>query len=271
MLSPHIADRVGAELEATGVSVVQGEHFSGLSPETAGAFMAGWGALPPDPFLDAGATFRRRRFRYCHFSPETGALRPYPRMPYYQPRHVNRYVRTDERDFEPMGEEALRSPFLRALLQADFAMLPEAYRRVSEPLVVDLHQVRILACAGEDGEPTPEGLHHDGNDFTIAHLIDRENVSGGESIARPRAGGAATRCLLAEPLDSLVIWDARMLHAVTPIHTLDAERPAWRDTLLVGFTRCRRLPRPDLDAAACYRQIREGFEESISRTSAGLP
>ena len=44
---------------------------------------------------------------------------------------------------------------------------------------VDVHQIRIIATANEEGEPTPEGIHHDENDFICMHLANRQNIVGG--------------------------------------------------------------------------------------------
>jgi hypothetical protein len=42
---------------------------------------------------------------------------------------------------------------------------------------------------------------------------------------------------LQQPLDTVLIDDARIAHGVTPVQALDPERPAYRDVLVVTFRR----------------------------------
>ena len=46
---------------------------------------------------------------------------------------------------------------------------------------VEIHQFRIEARSGQDGQPTPEGMHRDGVDWVLVLLVSRVNIASGET------------------------------------------------------------------------------------------
>jgi hypothetical protein len=94
---------------------------------------------------------------------------------------------------------------------------------------------RVLASAGDAGQPTPEGMHRDGVTLVTSLLIVRDNAVGGESIVTDMAGEHLLRTTLADRGTLLLGDDRRTLHGVSPIRSRDPSRPARRDVLVVTF------------------------------------
>lgn len=96
----------------------------------------------------------------------------------------------------------------------------------------------------EQGEPTPEGLHHDGDDFNVIHLIRRQNATGGKSTVCDNDRNLLASCTLRQPMDSVLVWDPHVMHGVTPIHPENQSEPAIRDVLVIGYNYRPDLRRP---------------------------
>src|SRR5262249_54172698 len=110
---------------------------------------------------------------------------------------------------------------------------------------VEVHQFRIEARSGEEGRPTPEGLHRGGVDYVLVLLIDARNIaSGTTSVHAVRGAGAPGvegdgRTLgdftLTHPLDAALLEDRKVSHGVTPVAPVDPNQAAFRDVLVVTF------------------------------------
>ena len=102
---------------------------------------------------------------------------------------------------------------------------------------VEIHQFRIEARPGQEGRPTPEGMHRDGVDWVLVLLISRVNVQSGETSIHDLAKQPLGSFTLTEPLDAAFTDDNRVFHGVTPIEPLDPAQPGHRDVLVVTFRR----------------------------------
>jgi hypothetical protein len=100
-----------------------------------------------------------------------------------------------------------------------------------------LHQFRIEAQPGQEGRPTPEGMHRDGVDWVLVLMVRRENVESGETTIYDLARHPLGSFTLTEPLDAAWVDDSRVYHGVTPVRPLDPARPAYRDVLVLTFRR----------------------------------
>jgi hypothetical protein len=125
-----------------------------------------------------------------------------------------------------------------------FACLPLARDRRQSNWEVRIHQIRIIASPGEPGLPAPEGVHQDGTDFLTLHLVRRHNIAGGETTIYDLDRQPIGKYTMREPLDSLILEDARIMHGVTPVHSADGRTPGTRDLLGVDFIHCPGLQRP---------------------------
>ena len=207
-------------------------------------FFREWDHLEPDRHLRGGAHFRRRRFGLFYFGPDSDEVLPLPADAYLQSLEINPYAGGIDRSFAPLRPPAVSNEFLHELIRFVFRQLPIEDDRLSHPWLVDVHQVRITATPGEQGEPTPEGPHHDGEEFGVIQLVQRRNVIGGISTVYTNEGEPISSCTLREPMDTMILWDPHVLHGVSPIHPVDPDQPALRDTLLIGCDPSPQLERP---------------------------
>ncbi|MGH8240786.1 MAG: 2OG-Fe dioxygenase family protein, partial [Steroidobacteraceae bacterium] len=132
--------------------------------------------------------------------------------------------------FEPIETTVLGAPawggLVRALgnLFATVRAVPRWY--------IEAHQFRIDSAEGI-GRPTPEGAHRDGVDYVAVILVNRNDVSGGETRVFDAQGPAGVRFTMVEPWTALLLDDAQVVHETTPIQK--AGPHGVRDTLVLTF------------------------------------
>ncbi len=229
--------RVRQELRNQRFAWIRGSEIavsSELSAER-DALMKEWDDLEPDAYLRDDASFRFRRLGYFELHPPSGTVRRLPDGAYYQSRELNTYAGGIERHFAPLRESAVDNRFLEELIRFDFVQLPIDDERAQKIWRVDVHFFRVVGQADAAGEPSPEGIHRDGEEFGAIHLIQRKNVAGGVNSVYDTDGQLIASLILEDPLDSLILWDPHTLHAVTPIRPEVGGEPAIRDTLIMGF------------------------------------
>jgi hypothetical protein len=104
--------------------------------------------------------------------------------------------------------------------------------RATRPWFVEAHQFRIDTSDGI-GRPTPEGAHRDGVDFVAVFVVDRHEISGGETRVFEASGPNGQRFTLEAPWSVLLLDDTRVIHESTPIQPLDGQ--GHRDTLVLTY------------------------------------
>ncbi len=200
-------------------------------------FAASWDRLGMDTYMADGGRYRRRR--HAAFSAGPDAVRRKPHQPHYQSRDHNALNGGIARWFDPVEDPVAAHPAMQAILRGCLhlfdALTPAEVRPPSWH--VEVHQFRIEARPGQEGRPTPEGLHRDGVDWVLVLLVSRENIASGETSIHDLHQTPLGSFTLAEPLDSALVDDARVYHGVTPVAPLDPARPAHRDVLVVTFRR----------------------------------
>lgn len=229
-------DVVGA-LAGQGYRLVRGADFR-LGEDCARAFQefrTAWEDLPPDRYLPAGGTYRRRRHAKFLLSP--AGLVHVRGAGYHQSAEANPLIGGRVREFAPFRDHEAGNPFFRALVRHNAGTFDRCAGQAPPSWEVDTHLIRVSARAGTRGRPSPEGRHRDGFDYIALHHIGRENVTGGRTILYAGADGppiaAAT---FRSPLDSLYAEDARVLHDVTPVAVATPTGSGHRDMLLMSFT-----------------------------------
>jgi hypothetical protein len=162
-----------------------------------------------------------------------------PHQPHYQSRDYNQMNGGIERWFQPFTEEVAESVTLHAILRVCFSIFNGLTPPGSRPdsWHTECHQFRIEARAGEDGQPTPEGLHRDGVDWVLVMLVKRANIAEGVTSIHDSARQEIGRFTLTEPFDSAFVDDSRVYHGVTPVVPMDPSRPAHRDVFVATFRR----------------------------------
>lgn len=103
---------------------------------------------------------------------------------------------------------------------------------------INVHQYRIFVNPDLKGIIVPEGLHRDGHEHVYIGVYSRHNVTGAEMSLRPLADKETpffTTTL--EAGQGVVFHDKTMWHYVTEIEAIDQTCLAYRDTVVVAFSR----------------------------------
>ncbi len=200
-------------------------------PQDFAPLRGAWDRLPPDAHLRDGGRYRRRRHScFVHdLAPES--LVQAPHRAHWQPTDYNALHGGFERWFEPLEDAMAGAPAWQDLLKALGRLFAQV--RPVDRWFIEAHPFRI-DTAGGVGRPTPEGAHRDGVDFVVVMLIDRQGVKGGESRVFEADGPQGLRFLMTEPLTTLLLDDARVIHETTPIQPL-ATGLGHRDTLVLTY------------------------------------
>jgi hypothetical protein len=233
--------RIADSVAHHGFALVRGPEMRAVLKEAGLAdwdcFARTWDDLGVDRYMADGGRYRRRRFACFRAGPE-GIVRK-PHQPHYQSRDYNPLNGGLQRWFDPVTEVIGTHPALRAILQTCHTL----FDRLTPPSLrpdfwhVEIHQFRIEARTGQEGRPTPEGMHRDGVDWVLVLLVSRVNISEGETSIGDLAKRPLGSFTLTDPLDSAVTDDNRVFHGVTPVTPLDPARPGHRDVLVVTFRR----------------------------------
>lgn len=217
---------------------LSGDHFTdvlGVSSEEVEEFSAHWERLSIDHYMADGGRYRYRR--YGAFNAPAHAPRyPLPHGPYEQPISVNKLNGGVPRLFDPLEPSFAEHPVLHRLLDW-LTCLYDHCEGEPQHWNIRLHPYRVVADATNCGQPTPEGLHRDGVDYIVSMMLCRNNIDGGESCITDNTGTVLWQRELRRPLDIMVGMDTRTMHAVTPITAHDPRCAAYRDVLVVAFTK----------------------------------
>lgn len=223
-------------LNDTGEHLVTSSDLSeiiGASTSDWARFASNWEHLKLDRFMADGGTYRYRRYGQYELDPFTDELTLLPHEPYRQEKFFNKLNGGVDRVYEPLTDDFTGDPLLAGLLTA----LGRIFTTVDDTRrwLIKLHPVRIIA--GENiGQPAPEGRHRDGVTFVGSLLVDRLNITGGESTTYDEDQNLLRTVTLAERGDLLLGNDQRTYHQVTPIEAVDKNQPAHRDVLVVNYT-----------------------------------
>jgi hypothetical protein len=194
------------------------------------ALRASWERLTRDAYLLDGGRYRFRRHS-CFIHELAGdSLQLVAHRAHWQPRDYNALHGGLERWFDPIETAVLDIPAWGGLLRALGKLF--ATVRAQPRWYIEAHQFRIDTAEGI-GRPTPEGAHRDGVDFVAVILVNRSDVSGGETRVFDAHGPAGVRFTMADPWTALLLNDAQVVHETTPIQK--AGPRGLRDTLVLTF------------------------------------
>lgn len=198
------------------------------------AFARSWDDLALDTYMGDGGRYRQRR--YGAFRLDARGLTRLPHKAHYQELAFNPLNGGIARWFEPMtSRSATAAPLVQAVLGLQ-AMLDTPSANASPcDWDVEAHQFRILATPDAEGQPTPEGLHRDGRHWVFIMLVDRHNITGGETLIADNDARPLARFTLTQPGDALLLDDRRLRHATSSIRPADPARAGWRDALVLTF------------------------------------
>ncbi len=195
-------------------------------------FADSWSRLQFDTYMADGGRYRKRRYAVYEATPDSALTRA-PHQPHYQTLDYNPLNGGVARWFEPVEASIGAGITMTAILK----FCHHLFRRFDERASwhIEVHQFRIEARVGEQGRPTPEGLHRDGVDFVLVLLVARQNIASGVTTIHALDGQALGHFTLTHAFDAAILDDARVAHGVTPVEPLDPSVPAYRDVLVVTF------------------------------------
>lgn len=199
------------------------------------AFAASWNDLAVDTYMADQGRYRRRRHAVYAAAPGT-AIERRPAQPHYQSLEYNALNGGVARWFQPVEtnwDAGQALPTVLGYCRELFEHLAGSTPRWH----IEVHQFRIEARAGEQGLPTPEGVHRDGVDYVLVLLIARRNIASGTTTIHEPGGRLLGEFTLTHPFDAALVDDARVCHGVTPVEAVDAGAEAYRDVLVVTFRR----------------------------------
>jgi hypothetical protein len=220
-------------LAAEGFAFVPGAAASaalGLEARAGADFADSWNRLALDTYLADGGKYRMRRHASLLQDLEPAALTEVAYRPHWQPKSYNHLHGGVFRHFEAIEPAIAAHPaYLKLItglgqLFASLMPVPRWY--------VEAHQFRIDASAGE-ARPTPEGAHRDGVDYVALVLIRRGTVEGGVTSIFDADRKLIATEQLNQPWSLMLLDDARVTHATTPI-TAAGINPI-RDTLVLTY------------------------------------
>ena len=197
------------------------------------AFADSWNRLELDNYMADGGRYRRRRHA-VYATTADGAVERQAHQPHYQTLDYNPLHGGIARWFAPVEPEIGDGASLRTILAFCRTLFGRLAPTVSD-WRIEVHQFRIEARPGEQGRPTPEGLHRDGVDFVLVLLVNRRNIASGMTTIHALQGRRLGHFTLTDPLDAALVDDKRVAHGVTPVEALDPAQSACRDVLVVTF------------------------------------
>jgi hypothetical protein len=184
-----------------------------------------------------GGSYRFRRYGLYQLSTTTGQLNFIPDASFYQSIEINPLNGGEHRHFAALDADSVNNPFLHELIQFDFAQLTSK-KHIEDDWLIGVHQIRILATAGMQGNPTPEGIHRDDESYTAQHLISRDNIGGGINYFYGN-GPEPTRHPQAvwkqQSYFDSYYFDRSLWHSVSPIVSGNRDGDGHRDVILIDF------------------------------------
>jgi hypothetical protein len=198
------------------------------------AFAESWNRLSTDTYMADGGRYRKRRYA-VYESTVDGTIARAEHQPHFQTLDYNPLNGGIPRWFEPIEPEAGAGASMTAILRFCHDLFGQF--AAGTAWHIEVHQFRIEARTGEQGRPTPEGLHRDGVDYVLVLLIARQNIASGMTTIHALDGEPLGHFTLTHPFDAAILDDTRVAHGVTPVEALDPALPAHRDVLVVTFRR----------------------------------
>lgn len=204
-----------------------------------------WNDLVEDKYLNEKWRFRQRRYSRLKYLPQRDELIDIGNSRYFQHKHYNSFNGGELRQFEPISPVFANSVLLREMIKGDFSEFSMNEELMSQTWFVGIHQFRIISIQGKEGEPTPEGIHQDGHPYFAIHLINRKNINGGVTKLYDLQKNEIHSFTLSDKVDTLHIIDDKVMHAVTPIKSIDSSQQSYRDILVIEFDNFEMLKASD--------------------------
>ncbi|SNR79133.1 hypothetical protein SAMN05192560_1097 [Methylobacillus rhizosphaerae] len=228
-------------IASEGFSFVSGQQVKALlqqrDPDALAdweSFDASWDGMPLDEYMADGGRYRRRRFATLSAGPD-GPVTLEPPQPHYQSREYNSLNGGVARVYEPIPASLMRGSTMQSVLSVCRDLFNSL--RPGARWHIEVHQFRIEANQQERGQPAPEGIHRDGVDYVLVMMVKRVNISSGTTTLHNLDRVMLDSFTLTNPMDWALVDDRRCMHGVTPVEQIDTSQVAYRDVLVVTFTK----------------------------------
>lgn len=234
-MSVEAKSPVAESLAADGYAFVAGPTIAeALEPGGWRALASGWDDLMVDQELPGPLKYRARRYGRFLLRVDEPPLEALPHEPFVQSSGDIPAYGGRPRCFAPLKRTLSENKALHELIHFDARQF-STLRNDHSVWEVGVHMVRLTVAPGMSVSPTPEGRHRDGHSFIGMHLLAREGCMGGESsIYRPDGEHLATMTLV-RPLDSVIVDDEAVEHAVSNVTAPLGGPTGRRDLLILAF------------------------------------
>ncbi|MFD2829082.1 2OG-Fe dioxygenase family protein [Corticicoccus populi] len=160
----------------------------------------------------------------------------------FNPEHPGAY-----REFHSIEENIRNNKLLNKIIKANYDETFWSTEDKIMPIHVGVHFVKLFVQNDDDkAVSSPDCLHQDGEPFTFAHLIERDNVNGGtNAIGVPGAAGKVPEEVddedllevfeIDQPLESYGVYDSAVSHYVSPVTKGGEDRPGVRSVILIDY------------------------------------
>lgn len=212
------------------------KDFLDADPDEVLDFRQCWDHLELDNYMADGGTYRYRRYGQFLKSANFENLSLLPHAAYLQSSDVNPLNGGSERHFEPLTKKFTDSALLKRLLYF-MSNVYDSVEGKSRNWNIRLHPYRIYTNSVSVGQPTPEGLHRDGVTYIASLMIKRLNIMGGRTTITDSNRVTLDEVMLDKPFDIVMSDDEKTMHQVTSIKPEQPGQKAYRDVLVVAFTK----------------------------------
>ena len=235
------------ELDKQGYSLVRATELS-IPDELRQSWMSlsiDYADLPVDEFLPNNGKYRFRRYGRFYFLPSTEELIRLPHKDYFQDTDINKVTGGVVRTFAPLRDTTFDNPFLHEMIRFDFRHFPVKDDLKYTSWEVQVHLIRVIANANEEGHPTPEGIHKDGAQFVTVHLAELVNADGGDVSIYDNNKTFLTSFRLNQIMDCYLFNDDTLWHEAKPITPKSEAHQAIRSILTFDYHYSPDLKRPE--------------------------
>jgi hypothetical protein len=207
-----------------------------------GTWLDGCQDLPLDEYAPDG-TRHRCYDRFYLLAPSRPLSRQAPEAngynTYFQAQTFNPVNGGQQRRFKALPADLAESVFLHQLIRFDYAQTDFSVAQRSRPIEVGIHTVKMRALPGRPGVSSPNRLHKDGEHYTFIHLLERTNVTGGQSVIADNSLRPVFEVTLEQCLDTVAVRDDAVYHHVEPVHVQPPASQGHRIVVIIDFTPLR--------------------------------
>ncbi|MDQ0300003.1 hypothetical protein J2S78_002450 [Salibacterium salarium] len=160
----------------------------------------------------------------------------------FNPEYMGEYRR-----FPALTKESMQNKLLEEIIRFDFRETFWMREDALMPFHAGIHFVKLLVeNEGDVAVSSPNNLHQDGEPFTFAHLIRRNNIKGAmNAISTPEHRGKmpeevpdseiTTSFYLEDPLESYSVYDPLVTHYVGEVEKGNQAGIGERSAILIDF------------------------------------